>query len=380
MPGPIEGAIHADADAWMDEVIAVQNPRRANQYFIPPIVLNDAGIAQGNAIANNVQIRPMAWDDAQFQVQMAPVEQEIYVDQDGFIKKRDVIPAVPRAAAPRVVARKKVEVKPVKEKNDMAPDSVGRYIGVATKGTFGIEIEVEGRNLLQAIAGKWTDKADGSLRGESREYILRKPLDLDIAKEALVDLNKALTSNKAVLDFSFRTSVHVHVNVLDMNKKTLHSFLYLSHLFENALVNYSGTERTGNRFCLRCSDAEYKVGIMYDFLTRDGFMGLNEDVIKYSAINLAPITTQGSVEFRSMRGTLDTAILNPWLDVLQNIRNMSQIMSVKDIAAEATSAPKELIEKVFGDYLPLFNYSGIEQDLRRNYSMLIEMPHLKLGN
>lgn len=377
MPGPIEGAIHADADAWMDEVVAAQNPRRANQYFIPPIVLNDAGIAQGDAIANNVQIRQMAWDDAQFQVQMAPVEQEIYVDQDGFIRKRDIPQVAPRAVAPRV--RRKVKVKPAKEKNDMSPDSVGYYIKVATKGTFGIEIEVEGRNLLQAIAGKWTDKTDGSLRGESREYILRKPLDLDAAKEALVDLNKALTSNKAVLDFSFRTSVHVHVNVLDMNKKTLHSFLYLSHLFENVLVNYSGTERTGNRFCLRCSDAEYKVGIMYDFLTQNGFRGLNEDVIKYSAINIAPITTQGSVEFRSMRGTLDTAILYPWLDVLQNIRNMSQIMSVKDIAAEATSAPKELIKKVFGDYLHLFNYSGLEQDLRRNYSMLIEMPHLKLG-
>lgn len=259
--------------------------------------------------------------------------------------------------------------------------TIGQHIGVGTQGTFGIEVEVEGANLLKAIAGKWTDKDDGSLRGESREYVLRKPLKLNEAKASIIDLKKALDKNKAVLDFSFRTSVHVHVNVLDMTKKELHCFLYLSHLFEDALVNYSGHPRVGNRFCLRCCDAEYKLVSMFSFFKeKSGFRHLNEEHLKYSAINIAPVATQGSVEFRSMRGTLDENVLHPWLDVLANLKIIAKETTVAELAKEASNSPNSLIKKVFGPHLPVFDYPSIKDDLRKNYSMLIEMPYLKVGN
>jgi|694.fasta_scaffold01034_30 hypothetical protein len=251
-------------------------------------------------------------------------------------------------------------------------------IGLKTKGTFGIEIETEGTNLLKAISGKWTDKADGSLRGESREYILRKPLALEDAKKALVDLNTALSANKAVLDFSFRTSVHVHVNVLEFTKHQIHTFLYLSYLLENALTRFGGDSRSGNRFCLRCCDAEYQLEAAYDFLLKRGFNGIREDSYKYCAINLCPMMTQGSIEFRAMRGTLDIAVLFPWLDVLQNIRNISQKYSIHVIKQMALTSPLLLATEVFGPHLPLFSYTEMEQEMRAAYSMLISMPYLEV--
>jgi len=315
-------------------------------------ILNNRIAPVYRPVVGNYRIQPPVWEDV--------VIRDDVLDDDEAFRQR---------------LNKVLKEKPEK----MDKRTVGGYLGVNTKGTFGIEIEVEGVNLLKAIAGKWTDKADGSLRGESREYILRKPLNLDAAKVALQDLSKALAAHQSILQFSFRTSVHVHVNVLDMDKVQLHTFLYLAHLFENALVEYSGTERTGNRFCLRCTDAEYKIAAMCDFLSGGRFIGLKEDALKYSAINLCPIMTQGSVEFRSMRGTLDPVILFPWLDVLQNIRDLSQGSSVKELANRAVSNPKQLIKDVFGKHLPLFEYSGLEKDLRHSYSMLIEMPHLKVG-
>lgn len=256
--------------------------------------------------------------------------------------------------------------------------TLSQAIGFKTKGTFGIEIETEGTNLLKAISGKWTDKADGSLRGESREYILRKPLALEDAKKALVDLNTALSANKAVLDFSFRTSVHVHVNVLEFNKHQIHTFLYLSYLLENALTRFGGDSRSGNRFCLRCCDAEYQLEAAYDFFLKQGFNALREDNYKYCAINLCPMMTQGSIEFRAMRGTLDTSVLFPWLEVLQNIRNISQKYSVHVIRQMALDTPIVLATEVFGPHLPLFSYTEMEQEMRAAYSMLIDMPYLKV--
>jgi hypothetical protein len=198
------------------------------------------------------------------------------------------------------------------------------------------------------------------------------------AKAAVCDLKKALDAHKAKLDFSFRTSVHVHVNVLSFTKQQLLSFLYLSHLFESALVRYSGEQRIGNRFCLRCSDAEDQVGALYHIFTEGGFQHTAEDRQKYSAINICPLTAQGSVEFRSMRGTLDENILHPWLDVLHNTWKLSQEMSVAQIALAARDFLEGLSERVFGEHLSLFQYPGLQMDVRNNYSMLIEMPYLEV--
>src|SRR5690606_7279420 len=88
-----------------------------------------------------------------------------------------------------------------------------------TEGMFGIEIEVEGARF--PIVPAWEKKTDGSLRGESAEYVLSHPLDKEPAVEALNALAKAFAENKTVRNYSYRTSVHVHVNVQNFKRNRL---------------------------------------------------------------------------------------------------------------------------------------------------------------
>ena len=68
------------------------------------------------------------------------------------------------------------------------------YIGVsASKGEIGIEVEVEGRGLPNAVTG-WNVVPDGSLRGESAEYVLRQPVPRDKYEDTLNNLRDALSS------------------------------------------------------------------------------------------------------------------------------------------------------------------------------------------
>lgn len=95
-------------------------------------------------------------------------------------------------------------------------------------GLLGVEVEVETlKGELPRIhddLAAWNVTHDGSLRGESAEYVFKEPLGP-------------------------RASVHVHVNVLEMTKQQLDNFLYSYLLLEDVLMSFCGEGREGNRFC-----------------------------------------------------------------------------------------------------------------------------------
>ena len=269
--------------------------------------------------------------------------------------------------------------EPKKKAYEALPNSYGRYSGFNVEGILGVEIEVEGAKLPNINNQFWVTKIDGSLRGEAYEYIFNGCQTLEDAKNSILSLKRSFEKKKSVLAFSFRTSVHVHVNICDLNKEELCSFLYLSHLFEEALTNYSGATRKGNRFCLRTKDAEDKIEYLKTFFTAKPFKNLPIEELKYSAINIASITQHGSLEFRTMRGTVDEAVLFPWFDVLVQIKKMATEYSVKDISERVVKEPNELVAEVFGEHLNLFQYSDLYVDLAKAYCLLIELPHIKIG-
>lgn len=247
-------------------------------------------------------------------------------------------------------------------------------------GIFGLEIEVEGANLPMIESKVWKQERDNSLRndkGDSWEYVLKNPLEYDKVEEALDELAKAFKDSKAKPFFSYRTSVHAHVNVQEFTKPQLSTFLYLSHLFENALVEYCGEVRAGNRFCLRSEDAEAQVENLENFIMKKGFNIPNKNVCKYAAINIAPVAEYGSVEFRSMRGTIDKKVLLPWITMLNELRE----------ASLKFNSPKEVAQKIQEDgFLGLFTfvfskasqkllkYPNLEHDVEYAYSRMLNIP------
>ena len=252
-----------------------------------------------------------------------------------------------------------------------------------SEGTFGVEIEVEGDNLCAPTQG-WNITHDGSLRGrypdQSCEYLFEKPETLATSIRMVHQLSEAMKVNRSRLDFSFRTSTHVHVNAQHLTYPQFLAFLYTSVLMENVLMNFCGDERINNRFCLRIQDAEFYVENLKElFRDRNHALLINEDRLRYAAINIGSVPKYGSVEFRGMRGTLDKRVLTPWLKTLSAIRefavNQNNPHNVHDLFVK--NSPEEFVQMVVGEELfNVLNYPGLKNDMRKAFSLSIELAHV----
>lgn len=217
------------------------------------------------------------------------------------------------------------------------------------QGLLGVEIEVEANDVLPMEMAAWNVTHDGSLRGaHAAEYVLKKPMSLPDTMTAIADLRKALEPAK--LTWSFRTSVHVHMNVLNMTKKQVDCFIYSYLLLEEVLVAFCGKQREGNRFCLRVRDAEQLVTELSRFMAHPEFTFPNRDVYRYSSLNLDALKKFGSLEFRGMRGTIDKDVLDVWVNALVRLRSFSMKHSnIHEISDLFVSTPDdEFLELVFG--------------------------------
>lgn len=246
------------------------------------------------------------------------------------------------------------------------------------KGDVGIEIEVEGRNLTDAVDARWVATVDGSLRGENREYVLKKPLPVGAVKEALEVLEQNLKDAGSKLDFSFRTSVHVHINCQDLTFNQYLNMLYAYFLLEEPFMTYCGKERKGNRFCLRLQDAEGMLET-YNMLFRVGERGIREiphDHVRYSAMNIEATPKYGSLEFRGMRGNLDVDNINTWVDALVRLREFAKSVDnpTEVYNLYAQREPQGFMEKVLGDLAGRFYYPRLVKDVQRSFSLSLDLP------
>lgn len=252
------------------------------------------------------------------------------------------------------------------------------------KGDFGIEIECEGANLPVIPAGTaWNQCDDGSLRGEyplSRsEYVLRKPLNIDECDAAIKYLIEQGAKCKSVFNFSFRTSVHVHLNVTELTVNQYLNLVYTYYIIEEALIRYCGDERVGNRFCLRLRDADNLVNhltMLFNDTARVLYR-LNLEELKYAAINLAATPRYGSLEFRGMSGNLNPDYIRVWLKALGSLREFAtKFENPKKIHDHFVQTnPSLFLEEVLQDSYRFFSYEDEVHDMRTNFSLSLELPY-----
>ncbi len=243
------------------------------------------------------------------------------------------------------------------------------------KGDFGVEIEVEGAGLVEVNNKYWNSVHDGSLRGESFEYVFKKPLiqkDSDIALGSLRECLKG-----SILKFSFRTSVHVHVNVQELEYTQLLNMIYTYLLIEEPLMTFCGKERKGNRFCLRLQDAEGILDTLIPMFRVMDYIGdIREDEIRYSAINLAALQKFGSLEFRAMQGNLDIKRISTWTKALFNLREFSKSIDNPRGVLEIfnNNKPEAFLKLVLKDVAPAFIYPKMDRDMKQSFSLSIDLP------
>lgn len=231
-------------------------------------------------------------------------------------------------------------------------------------GEVGIEVEVEGENLPVGPAPYWFDDSDGSLRGESREYVLLKPLNRDILVKALEVLDASLNRKGTVVYDSPRTSVHVHINVRDMDIVKMFNFVFLYYLVEDMFVKWCGPLRESNSFCLRLSDADGHLDILKSALEANNFDMLRDDILRYSSLNLCALGKYGSLEFRSLKGAVDGATILEWVDMILNLKEVANNYS--DPVEMFLSFSREGLENFISKIVPRsVMYSGWEHEVRK---------------
>lgn len=243
------------------------------------------------------------------------------------------------------------------------------------KGEVGLEIETEAKEPWSApMPTYWLLEADGSLRQNGVEFILKEPLDIGSTHylSALDEFAKIASEKKFIKDSAY-TSVHVHLNMLDFELVHLMNFISLYVICENFLTRYCGSDRDGNLFCLKTSDAEssYKnfCYMASDISQGNGeifFSHLNENRFKYSGLNIVPLRNFGSVEVRTHRGTNDIVEIDRWVRILEclyrkakTFRDPVQIVNLFNNRFDYTNN----INYLFGEYVKYFDQNKIEDDI-----------------
>jgi hypothetical protein len=250
------------------------------------------------------------------------------------------------------------------------------------EGDVGIEIEAEG--YLPVIKGNkyWKVVPDGSLR-DGLEYVHRNPIPISKVKDSLDNLNKNLEEREARPSFSFRTSVHVHVNCLDMEYKHVLNYIYIYLMLESLLVEYCGEGRKCNRFCLRLEDADGSIDLLSALFKSSGnrkvIRDIANDQLRYASINVQALNKFGSLEFRAMRGTVDPKIIVPWVETLVHMRNYStQFDSPKDVFDRIEDIGfKPFFDEALGEHKDLFDRGDVEYIIARAQSLAIEIPFIE---
>lgn len=223
------------------------------------------------------------------------------------------------------------------------------------KGDLGIEVEIEGANLPRAVKG-WVRTQDGSLKGESAEYVLQKPLNKKEAFEALDLLAKAYQESGTRSPGSIRESVHIHVNVQDFTIHQLYNFITCYLILEEILISYCGQHREGNLFCLRASDAKFLLVALKALTRARNFRGFATDDLRYASMNLAAIPKYGSLEFRSMRGTTNFEEIKTWINLLLQVKEYALRFEtpVHIIQTFSEAEYGRFVEGALGEYYHLF--------------------------
>ncbi len=245
---------------------------------------------------------------------------------------------------------------------------------------LGVEYEIEGRYLPRHVKN-FTVHQEGSLRAiddhPAREYVTISPVNLATTIDHLSELIKTLWNTPECEPiFSNRTSVHVHLNVSDLEVEEWFTLLFIWTVYEEAMIHYCGEARKGNLFCLSSRDAEASLFILEEFAVKQNIY-LFEDNVRYAACNLAATPKYGSLEFRCMRGTLDKDVLIPWFTTIENLYLLAKAFGKpENFINKFMADPEQLTYNLFGEQHFIYNYPNWREDSlekARRLSLILDL-------
>jgi len=225
---------------------------------------------------------------------------------------------------------------------------------------IGIEMELENKKSRESwpMFTRWRMEGDGSLRGNSAEYVLSNPIHVSEVAAELETFYSGF-EERSIDEESLRTSTHVHLNMQEASVNEVVNTSILYWLFEEELLKYCGESRTGNLFCLSLKDAEGYLPIFESALRQyfhnnkkvEQFSYTLGDFVRYSSLNLASLSKYGTMEFRGMRGYPPIRVLKKWINTLISLRDFALTFATPmDMLSyiDNISSIEDLLNEIFG--------------------------------
>jgi len=230
----------------------------------------------------------------------------------------------------------------------------------------GIEVEVENVLFIDPNIPLlfWEITDDGSLRNRGREF-RTYPIPLGYVEPALRQLFGGLNED---VDFSRRTSIHVHVDVRQLTFSQATGLLFTYAAVENLLFKFAAGNRRNSIFCVPITETNLLSSLQTKPETL--FLQIQQYWQKYTALNLLPIQKFGTFEFRQLPGTLNINQILLWLDMLSHLRIYAYRYPLEEIIKKiadlnTSSAYHNFVEDVFGHLSGYLDMSQLIVDMEK---------------
>ncbi len=228
-----------------------------------------------------------------------------------------------------------------------------------TDDMVGVEVELEGLMSIALLRGmvdpRWGVVEDGSLRNMGAEFVFKEPMFGKDVSETLRSLESMFAMSGVTPRTGERTSVHVHLDVRDLSYTQLLNLILVYLLCEPYFFAVGGEERRNSPYSFPLAETDdylNRIGMAMSDPSSHTFSNNITDSAKYSAFNIAPVATQGSVEFRHHKGTYNAEALVRWVNMVLCVKRYVNAqpdlpMTPEDIDDILNSGFDSFIDEVF---------------------------------
>lgn len=179
----------------------------------------------------------------------------------------------------------------------------------------GIEYEIEQIKHLDSLSGHpfiLSITKDGSLRDNGFEVITR-PLDYDDHISFFNEMYQKIGFINRKEAFSKRTSIHVHVNCGGLTEQQVKTLVLVYAMLEPEFFSLVRLHRKHNIHCVPLSFTSLPS------IYKKNIFEYHAKWSKYTALNLKPLSTQCTIEFRHMHGTDNIEEFTRWLNKIKTL-------------------------------------------------------------
>lgn len=237
---------------------------------------------------------------------------------------------------------------PVQEYRDKDKSGISPQIG--------IELELE--NITQNDVGNvlnktsWLSVPDGSLKMAGMEFTCS--VLAEDAEKALEDLFKNLKDPRATK----RCSVHIHLNIYNLDDYRIWNIIYLYLIFERALYKISGN-RWNSNYCVPLQTFLFK---------KPSFDKLPNILKKYSGLHILADNKLATLEFRHMHGSTNIEEILNWIKVIQylyegSVYNNNGFFEEVIPNLRTNSYYWKILDDTFKDLAWKFKYPKVKDDI-----------------